>query len=275
MTANFRNLDQLQEGPKGRGGSFWGALLLAGLGIGALVVTATLAGKSTSKGTKAKTDPLAELVRSQRKDELAPEKVKQEDVTFPGLLSDGEKPTTALAAIKDERGRLVALGDAGVPTPAPMGSQLEHLSAAPLSVGALLNATQVTTQPKDSLSTLAAEAASAQEGGAELAPAGSDGGVQIQVASFKQKEDAEQLVAQLRKRGHSAFRQAAYVPERGLWHRVRIGPFKSKYKAELYKKKFEKSERFSPFVVDPHKQRQAEEIRAAKLAARLKKYGRP
>ncbi len=28
-------------------------------------------------------------------------------MTFPGILSDDEKPTTALAAVKDERGNLV------------------------------------------------------------------------------------------------------------------------------------------------------------------------
>ena len=96
----------------------------------------------------------------------------------------------------------------------------------------------------------------------------------VQVASFKKASDADAFVADLRKRGHRAFRQAAYVPDRGLWHRVRIGPFKTKYQALLYKKKFEKSERVSPFVVDPDRVKHAEEIRAAKLAIRKKKFGR-
>ncbi len=78
----------------------------------------------------------------------------------------------------------------------------------------------------------------------------------------------------LRKRGHRAFRQAAYVPNRGLWHRVRIGPFKTKYQAILYKKKFESSERVTPYVVDPARVELDEKIRAAKLAARKRKYGR-
>jgi cell division septation protein DedD len=82
-------------------------------------------------------------------------------------------------------------------------------------------------------------------------------------------------VLDLRKRGHKAYRQGAYVPDRGLWHRVRVGPFKSAYEAERYKKQFEKSERVAPFVIDPHKQKQAEETRAAKHDARVRKYGRP
>jgi cell division septation protein DedD len=95
------------------------------------------------------------------------------------------------------------------------------------------------------------------------------------VASFKQQPDADAFVADLRKRGHRAFRQAAYVPGRGLWHRVRVGPFKSKFQANQYKKKFEKSERVAPFVVDPHKVKAQQELRAAKLAIRKQKSGRP
>ena len=59
------------------------------------------------------------------------------------------------------------------------------------------------------------------------------------------------------------------------FYRVRVGPFKTKYQAIVYKKKFEQNERMAPFVVDPDKVKQAEEIRQRKLEARLKKYGQP
>jgi cell division septation protein DedD len=98
-----------------------------------------------------------------------------------------------------------------------------------------------------------------------------EGGFQLQVASFKDPADAAKLVEDLRRRGHRAYSQAAQVPERGLWHRVRIGPFKSKFEANRYKVEFERSERVSPFVVDPDKEKQSEQIRAARLAAREKK----
>jgi cell division septation protein DedD len=136
----------------------------------------------------------------------------------------------------------------------------------------LLNATPITTEPKDSLSKMAAEVS---EPTGEAAPAGEDSGFQLQVASFKDQVDADTFVEQLQKRGHRAFRVAAQVPERGIWHRVRIGPFKNKYEAELYKKKFERSERVAPFVVDPDQVRRAEELREQKLRARVEKYGRP
>jgi cell division septation protein DedD len=132
----------------------------------------------------------------------------------------------------------------------------------------------VTQNPKDSLTELAFGASRVDEQ-AELAPLGAEGGYQIQVASFQKQEDADKFVDDLRKRGHRAYRQAAHVPGRGRGHRVRIGPFKTKFQANQYKDKFEKTERVSPFVIDPDKVRQQMEIRAAKLEARKKKYGKP
>jgi cell division septation protein DedD len=97
----------------------------------------------------------------------------------------------------------------------------------------------------------------------------------VQVASFKDQDDADSFVEDLRKRGHSAYRQAANVPGRGVWHRVRIGAFKTKFQAELYKKKLEESERTIALVVDQSKVERQEQIRAAKLAERIRKYGSP
>jgi DedD protein len=196
-------------------------------------------------------------------------KRESKDVSFPGILSDQAKPTTALAAVKDERGRLVPRSetDSDATTPPPAS---DRLPVVPLPVGDLLSATPVTTAPKDGLTALAADA-SKIPGSTELAPSGMDGGFQLQVASFKDQPDADRLVDDLRRRGHRAYRQAANVPERGLWHRVRIGPFKTKFEANKYKDDFERVERVSPFVVDPDKVKQAEDLRAMRLAAREKK----
>ena len=40
---------------------------------------------------------------------------------------------------------------------------------------------------------------------------------------------------------------------RGVWHRVRIGPFKYKRSAEIYRQEFEAKERMVTFIVDPPK----------------------
>jgi cell division septation protein DedD len=97
---------------------------------------------------------------------------------------------------------------------------------------------------------------------------GGDGGYQLQVASFKDQADADHFVEELLKRGHRAYRQPAYVADRGLWHRVRIGPFKTKLAAEKYKADFDRRERMSAFLVDPEKVKRQEELRQSKLAAR-------
>lgn len=275
-SVNVRNLEQIQEDDPKQRPSRLPALLLASIAGAALVTAFVMSAKRAGPPRTAGDDPLASLVAATKSSAAPPEKLDGTDVSFPGILSDEDSPTTALAAVKDERGRLVAQPEEltlppGAPTSPPPAT--DRLPVVPLPAGTLLSATPVTTQPKDSLTAMAATASKTPES-TELAPPGSDGGYQIQVASFKQMEDADAFVQDLRRRGHSAFRQPAYVPGRGLWHRVRIGPFKTKFAAQKYAQKFEKTERVSPFVVDPHKVKQQEEIRAAKLDARKRKASR-
>jgi len=246
---NVRNLEQIREqegvSPKLR----IGTLLLASL-TGAALVTAWMMGAERSRPPKTSdVDPLAALAERQAADASTPGEVSKDDVTFPSVLSDTNKPTTALAAIKDERGRLLPESrDAGSEAPPPP----VELPGKPAPAGDLLRATSVSTDPKDPLARAAA-AASRVPDDADIAPEGHDGGYQIQVASFRSAEDAGKFVDDLRQRGHRAYRQAAYVPDRGLWHRVRIGPFKTKFEATMYKNKLEREERILGFVVDPDK----------------------
>lgn len=263
-SVNVRNLEQIQEEDRSSRSSRLGALLLASLGGAALVTVALVMAKRSGPPARAEKDPLAELVNSAKNTSVPAEQLEGRDVTFPGILSDSQRPTTALAAVKDERGRLVEQpSSVGMPSTPPPPT--DRLPVVPLPVGTLLSATPVTTDPKDTLTALAQSASSLADG-AELAPAGMDGGYQLQVASYKDQADADKLVEDLRKRGHRAFRQAAYVPERGLWQRVRIGPFKSKFEAAEYKAKFERQERLSPFLVDPDKVKQAADQREMRLA---------
>ncbi len=52
----------------------------------------------------------------------------------------------------------------------------------------------------------------------------------LQVASFKSKEDAEQLRAQLLLLNLAAYTENAKIRNGETWHRVLVGPFKSKSK---------------------------------------------
>ncbi|HET9959294.1 MAG TPA: SPOR domain-containing protein [Polyangiaceae bacterium] len=267
---NVRNLEQIQEQDSAPRRSRIGAILLFAGACAAVVTSSAMMIKRKGPAAVSTADPLAALVSSARSATPA-DKLEGRDVTFPSVLSDSERTTTALAAVKDERGRLVPRVEAPQPENPP--APAERLPVVPLPVGALLGETPVTAAPKDRLTALASDALRSGES-QSLAPAGMDGGFQLQVASFKEQAEADKLVEELRRRGHRAFRQAAYVSERGLWHRVRVGPFKSRLEAQKYKAEFEKNERLSPFLVDPEKVKQAEAMRAARLAAQDKRGSR-
>lgn len=268
---NLRNLEQIQESDGGRSSKL-ATLLLASTGVAALAVVGLTMGNRSSDPAETPEEPLAALVAEARgsasKDAKGPTDLDGRDVSFPAVLSDQEAPTTALAAVKDARGRLIEQPEGGEGPAPPVA---EKLPVVPLPAGTLLNATPVTTSPKDDLTRLAADASDVSE--APLAEPGMEGGYLVQVASFPKQEDADRFVEDLRRRGHQAFRQAANVPGRGLWHRVRIGSFKTKYAAVLYQRKLEKQERISAIVIDPDKVEQQQKVRAAKLAARIEKYG--
>ena len=268
---NVRNLDDIQEEDSRSKSSRFAALLLASLAGAGIVTAVVIMSRRGGEVQHTTRDPLAELVLSQKNVAPTADKLETREVSFPGILSDDAKPTTALAAVRDEHGRLLpAATAASAQPPAAPPPAADRLPVVPLPLGEMLGATPVTTQPKDDLVALAADKSRLPAGG-EVAPAGMDGGFQLQVASFKDQAEADRLVDDLRRRGHHAYRLAANVPERGIWQRVRIGPFKTKFEADKYKGEFERAERMTPFVVDPEKVKRAEEVRAARLAAREKK----
>lgn len=47
----------------------------------------------------------------------------------------------------------------------------------------------------------------------------------VQVGSFQNESDAEKLKAKLAFSGFEATIQTASIPDKGVWHRVRLGPF--------------------------------------------------
>ncbi len=276
-SVNVRNLEQIQEEDPKRRSSRLAVILLSSVGGAAIVMAAVMSAKRSGPPATSSDDPLTALVAQAKSSANVPaEKLDGTNVTFPELLSDQGKATTALAAVKDERGNLLRQSEElalppGAPTFPPPAT--DRLPVVPLPAGSLLAQTTVTSQPKDQLTQLAASASKVGDD-VNAAPPGAEGGYQIQVASFRIATEADTFAADLRKRGHRAYRQAAYVADRGLWHRVRIGPFKTKFEAIKYREKFEKTERVSPFVVDPDKVRLAEEIKAHKIAIRNKRKAR-
>ena len=70
----------------------------------------------------------------------------------------------------------------------------------------------------------------------------------IQVASLKDSKDADEMVARLKKKGYPAYRTSSNIPEKGIWHRVRIGYFKDKAEAGSTLDKLKK-EKYGPILV--------------------------
>lgn len=257
-----RNLEQIQE-TDGPGGTPRGVtILLVALGAGCIVFAALALGGKRSGSTTAKTDPLGELVSQQGKIGTAgsarPMDLSSRDVTFPGILSDESSPTTALAAVKPAPGTKAAPASSAVepaivlnvkpgdePPPAT-----DRLSVVPLPAQNVLEASPVVTRPRDSLTKAANDAAQAASTG-PAAPAGREGGYQLQVSSFRTQSEADQFAGQLRARGHKAYVLEAHVPNRGTWYRVRIGPFPSQHAAASYRVGFEGREHVVPFIVQP------------------------
>ena len=53
----------------------------------------------------------------------------------------------------------------------------------------------------------------------------------VQVGSFANAEDADKLKAKLALMGMEAAVQVASIPDKGVWHRVRLGPYKGQSEA--------------------------------------------
>ncbi|MFO0677668.1 MAG: SPOR domain-containing protein [Polyangiaceae bacterium] len=220
-----------------------------------------LAGRhSTAKATPS--DPLGELVaqRNGNSKNAADARAKMselsaKDVTFPGILSDSDRPTTALAAVKGGNPRAAALlavegsdPSAGLPAAPPPS---DRLPVVPLPAQNVLQASPVVTRPRDTLTRVANESAQVNEPPAPSSAAGHEGGYSLQVSSFRAQGEAQTFADQLRARGHKAYVVEAHVPERGTWYRVRVGPFTSQQAASAYRAGFEAKEHVVPFIVTP------------------------
>jgi cell division septation protein DedD len=252
-TGAVRNLDEIQEDEPGSRPSRAGALVLSSLGGACIVFAAVALLRAPPRERPAATDPLGELVARAHpagvKVDDKPPSVGQ-DVTFPSMLSDAQHPTTALEAVRepptadDPRFQLPP----GAPTTPPPAA--DRLPVVSLPAQSVLEPKAAGTGATDTLTAMARHVS--REDGPEV-PAGAPGGYQLQVSSFKTQGDAEGFAAALRRRGHRAYVEPAYVKGRGLWHRVRIGPFKYRNSAVIYRQEFEAKERMVTFIVDPPK----------------------
>lgn len=257
----IRHLEQIQEEDpqdEARGGRLT-AMVMASFGGACIVFAALALMRSPEEEAPKPSDPLGALVQNNQADGDADpmeQRIDTDDVTFPTVLTDRAAPTTAMEAIREKRGEAtdelprvdaVGLGPYTAPPPAT-----DRLPVVPLPGQELLETTPTPRlSPNDTLREMAVSLAKEPEG--KMAEQGRPGGYQLQVSSFKQQGDADAFATSLRRRGHKAYVVAANVKGRGLWHRVRIGPFKYRRSATIYKQDFEAKERLATFVVNPPK----------------------
>jgi DedD protein len=258
----LRNLEQIQE-RDGDGGGRLGGLVLASLGCACIVFAGVALLRKPTQGPVRAVDPLGELAsRAPAAPSGGPRReLSAQDVTFPSMLSDSQSPTTALAAIQGGGGaaRTAALPfelPPGFPTaPPPPG---DRLPVVPMPAQRVLSASSVVTDPRDPLTSAAKERSTLK---GELAEEGRAGAYNLQVASFKTEAEAQSFATVLRQRGHKTYVEPANIAGRGVWHRVRIGPFKYLRDANRYRSDFEKKEHIVPFVIETEREKKLSEQR--------------
>lgn len=70
----------------------------------------------------------------------------------------------------------------------------------------------------------------------------------VQIASYPDRELAEDEVRRMKQLGYAAFVVSSDVPERGTWHRVRLGSFQNKASADKLARELQAKAGVSPLV---------------------------
>jgi DedD protein len=253
--AGIRNLENLQEEDDERRMPPGVTVTLVILGGACIVFAAFVLGGRSSRPEVPKVDPLGDLVSHRSELPLGAPSARTaadlvpRDVTFPQMLSDDDKPSTALAAVRTYNSS--PMPAAAIPTQPPPPT--DRLPVVPLPAQTVLEASPIVTRPRDALTKAASDAAqiNGATGYGDMTSAGHEGGYQLQVSSFKTQAEAQGFADQLRARGHKAYAVEAHVPGRGTWFRVRVGPFATQHAAAEYRASFEAREHVVPFVVAP------------------------
>jgi len=219
----MRDLERLHDVVEYRVNASQIKLLL--LGVLAVACAIFAVGVSIGRGMEpsqpaAAPDPLLELERSARAS--VPDRQETPALTYHDeLTAQPERPAAAAPA---------APAAPGVP-PAPLAAAVAAQPAAPAG-------------PPRPDPPVADEPAVLDE------PLPGESSVfTLQVASFETRDEADQLSAELRNRGHRVFLIRTSTPERGEWYRVRVGPFDSRREAVAYQHRFERTERLPTFLV--------------------------
>lgn len=265
MDTRMRDLEQIQECDPQEAGRSIGTIVMASLTlVGVTFAMGVVIGQAAEPAAASNPDPLAALdgrvstvaATPAPVTETAEPEVEARDLTFPTALTDQEERPEVLAAIAAaaaEEARLDTLADVA-PEPAALPLEVAPAAVDSEEITATLPAAVAAGRSRRNLIESARHdpmvAAALPRGTATATAArGSEGEYTLQVISYDQLAAANEFADALRARGHEAFVVSADVPDRGRYYRVRIGPFETKYKADVYRAQFETQERMNTFVV--------------------------
>lgn len=218
-----------------------GAAILLACAVFAAGVLVGKSGKASADDADG--DPLARLDQALAAEEPAAA-AAEPPLTFHRSLVDPETPTVSpseLAALGTET---VAAPPTPAPTPTPNanatppaegGERIEHVGRGGEAEPA---APPGPTPP-----------APAEPAASPPAPEGSDGPFTLQVASFQDEQEARRVSASLRGQGFRTFIVAADVAGRGMWFRVRIGPYRTQGEVDRGRRDYEERTRQPAIVV--------------------------
>jgi DedD protein len=259
MENRLRDLEFIQERDTDDRGRRIGIVLLATLTlIGLTFAMGVVVGRAAKSEDSEIKDPLADLDRTRpikaREAEPGPKppKINREELTFPiALTEEDDRPevAAALAAAAAEEAALAGLED----------QTSDHPELPKQEVNASLPASVVVGSSNDNIKRTAkhdplVKAAIQESENKSPAPSGREGEYTLQVISYDKPEPARAFAEGLRARGHQAYVVNADIPGRGRYYRVRIGPFPSKWKANIYQRQFEEAERMSTYIVQKRRE---------------------
>lgn len=281
MEHRMRDLDQIQERDPDGAGRRLGTIIMATIAfVGLSAAIGVVLGRAARpEQAEEDLDPLSALdqasparARADLSNGPRSPKVEAAALSFPNTLTEQEDRPEVLAALAAAAVEEAALAD----EPLPSSPTLANATTA----GALVERDAQLERPIDELEEEAIERmpaampASVNAGPAQRAlatavkhdplveasipsapnerdsaPRGEEGEFTLQVISYDNREAAERFAQGLRAKGHQAFVMEAEIPERGTYYRVRIGPFKWRYKANRYRRDFEATEHMNTYVV--------------------------
>lgn len=143
-----------------------------------------------------------------------------------------------LPMLLDERqGREVRIETSNIPVKPPV-DEAYHSKVLPLPDDEPLIPPLPLGGPDIAMSAPAEAPAAAPGGGAAPVPRVGLSAWVVQVASLSSRDNAERLVTDLKRRGHSAFLEQVYVNGKNLF-RIRVGPEVDRKRAELMLRKID------------------------------------